>query len=79
MDLGSRSVWGMTIDSGGEISPFRGKREGLARRDPHEVRARERFAFPEGPARVHDKKERKPLPPISLSHCLPVNLSLLVR
>jgi len=43
-------------------------------RDPHEVRARERFTFPEGPTRVQVDKERKPLPLVSLSPCLPVNL-----
>ncbi len=35
----------------------------------------ERFAFREGTTRVQVKKERKPLPLITLSPCLPVNLS----
>ena len=43
-------------------------------RDPHEVRARECFTFREGPTRVQYERETKPLPLITLSPCLPVNL-----
>ena len=65
----------MTVQSGTEIFLSEGNVKCSRDRDPHEVRARERFTFPEGPTRVQVEKEAGPLPPISLSPCLPVNLA----
>ena len=75
MEPGERSVCAMNLEPGSEISPSEGNVKASRGRDPHEVRAREVFTFPEGPTRVQVERERRPLPLISLSPCLPVNLS----
>ena len=73
--LGERSICGTRVQLEREISLSEGNVKCSRGGDPHEVRARERFTFPEGPTTVQFEKETKPLPLGSLSPCLPVNLA----
>jgi len=70
-----RSVCATTMELGTEIFLSEVNVKCSRGRDPHEVRARERFTFAEGPRSRQVERERRPsLPLISLSPCLPVDL-----